>query len=44
MEESIADVFFLALLLISVPLYTGARQWMVSQQGKTRAERKNINW
>ena len=34
MEESIADVLFLALIMISIPVYTGIRQWMVRRQSE----------
>jgi hypothetical protein len=34
MEESIADVLFLALIMISIPVYTGFRQWMVNREHK----------
>lgn len=34
MEESIADVLFLALIMISIPVYTGLRQWAVNRSHK----------
>jgi hypothetical protein len=44
MEESIADVLFHVFILLSVPLYTGFRQWMVNREHKgygTSAESDN---
>ena len=39
MEESPADVFFLAFLMLSIPIYCGLRQ----ELKRKLAERKNIN-
>lgn len=41
MEESIADVLFLACLMISVPVYTGIRQWMVNREHRANRYESN---